>query len=115
VVGAGWPALLRGVDVVVEPEDVARVVAALDLDEALVVDPPDFPYHLPVVGGQVVPDSTLTVPWLTEVQNCRSCPGPRTTGWAVINAAPDLDFAAGFSARRRLDVARRTRASPCMG
>jgi len=42
VVGDGWPALLRGVDVVVEPEDVVRVVAALDLDEPLVVDPQIF-------------------------------------------------------------------------
>ena len=51
---AHWPALPCGVDVVVEPEDVVRVVAALDLDEPLVVDLPDFPHHPPVTGGQVI-------------------------------------------------------------
>jgi hypothetical protein len=45
VAGSAWSGmagLLRGVDVVVEPEDVVRVVAALDLDEPLVVDPQIF-------------------------------------------------------------------------
>src|SRR5207247_8023998 len=43
----------RWVDVVVEPEDIARVVALLDGDEPGVVRAPDL-VHLPaVLGGQV--------------------------------------------------------------